>query len=157
MGEDHYDGHTLGAVIEETPALTGVEVERAYVDKGYRGHNASKPLRIYRSGQKRGVHGQIKRELRRLATIEPVIGYMKSEGHLGRNYLKGLRSNRAKASAIESAQSSPPQGTTSASSSGGSGHFCAQSSPPSSEPSCPNQCSKQLDNGRRRIVRTPTL
>jgi len=32
-----YDGHTLKDVIEETEALTGREIERAYVDKGYRG------------------------------------------------------------------------------------------------------------------------
>src|SRR5499433_539505 len=31
-----YDGHTLGAVIEATERLTGREIERAYVDKGYR-------------------------------------------------------------------------------------------------------------------------
>src|SRR5262245_40502558 len=30
-----YDGHTLGAVIEATEWLTGREIERAYVDKGY--------------------------------------------------------------------------------------------------------------------------
>ncbi len=36
-----YDGHTLAEVIKETQALTGREVERAYVDKGYRGHNTS--------------------------------------------------------------------------------------------------------------------
>ena len=33
-----YDGHTLRAVIERTQKLTGCEIERAYVDKGYRGH-----------------------------------------------------------------------------------------------------------------------
>jgi hypothetical protein len=32
-----YTGHTLAAVIEETQALTRREVERVYVDKGYRG------------------------------------------------------------------------------------------------------------------------
>ena len=69
-------------------------VERAYVERGYRGHNSPKPLRVYRSGQKRGVHGQIKRELRRRAAIEPLIGHMKSEGHLGRNYLKGHLGDR---------------------------------------------------------------
>lgn len=84
-----YDGHTLAAVIKETQALTGREVERIYVDKGYRGHDAPKPLRVLRSGQKRGVHGVIKRELRRRSAIEPVIGHMKSDGHLGRNFLKG--------------------------------------------------------------------
>ncbi len=59
------DGHTLKQVIEETEALTGREIERAYVDKGYRGHDAPKPGRVFRSGQKRGVHGQIKKEPRR--------------------------------------------------------------------------------------------
>ena len=38
-----YDGHTLAAVIEDTERLTGCEVERAYVDKGYRGHEHRKP------------------------------------------------------------------------------------------------------------------
>ncbi len=60
-----YDGHTPKDVIEETEVLTGREIERAFVDKGYRGHDAPKPGRVFRSGQKRGVHGQIKKELRR--------------------------------------------------------------------------------------------
>jgi len=84
-----YDGHTLGAVIDATKKLTGCAVERAYVDKGYRGHNAANPRRMFISGQKRGVLGVIKRELRRRSAIEAVIGHMKNEGHLGRCYLKG--------------------------------------------------------------------
>jgi IS5 family transposase len=84
-----YDGHTLRAVIEDTERLTGREIERAYVDKGYRGHDAPNPHRVFISGQKRGVLGAIKRELRRRSAIEPVIGHMKAEGHLGRCYLKG--------------------------------------------------------------------
>jgi len=55
-----YDGHTLGTVLRETEALTGIEIERVYVDKGYRGHDSPKPFRVYRSGQKGGVHGVIK-------------------------------------------------------------------------------------------------
>ncbi len=39
-----YDGHTLKEVIEETEALTGREIERAYVDKGDRGHDTPQPL-----------------------------------------------------------------------------------------------------------------
>ena len=84
-----YDGHTLRAVIEETQKLTGREIERAYVDKGYRGHDAPHPRRVFISGQKRGVFGAIKRELRRRSAIEPVIGHLKTEGHLGRCHLKG--------------------------------------------------------------------
>ena len=84
-----YDGHTLKDVIEETERLTGREIDRAYVDKGYRGHDAPNPWRVFKSGQKRGVHGQIKKELRRRSAIEPVIGHCKTDGHLGRNFFKG--------------------------------------------------------------------
>ncbi len=92
-----YDGHTLKNVLEETEALTGREIERAYVDKGYRGHDAPKPYRVFKSGQKRGVHGQIKKELRRRSAIEPVIGHCKTDGHLGRNFLHGRLGDRINA------------------------------------------------------------
>ncbi len=59
------------------------------------GYDAPGPLRVYRSGQKRGVHGQIKKELRRWVAIEPVIGHLKSDGHIGRNYLKGRHGDHA--------------------------------------------------------------
>ena len=84
-----YDGHTLGSVIDATEKLTGCAIERAYVDKGYRGHDTANPRRVFISGQKRGVFGVIKRELRRRSAIEPVIGHMKIDGHLGRCHLKG--------------------------------------------------------------------
>ncbi len=84
-----YDGHTLRQAIKGTEALTGREIERVYVDKGYQGHDAPRPLRVFKSGQKRGVHGQIKKELRRRSAIEAVIGHCKTDGHLGRNFLKG--------------------------------------------------------------------
>jgi IS5 family transposase len=92
-----YDGHTLRPVIEGTQRLTGREIERAYADKGYRGHDAPNPRRVFLSGQKRGVFGTIKRELRRRSAIEAVIGHMKAEGHLGRCYLKGRLGDAANA------------------------------------------------------------
>ncbi len=92
-----YDGHTLRAALEDTQRLTGREIERAYVDKGYRGHDAPNPRRVFISGQKRGVFGIIKRELRRRSAIEPLIGHMKEEGHLGRCYLKGHAGDAANA------------------------------------------------------------
>ena len=92
-----YDGHTLGAVIDATERLTGRDIERAYVDKGYRGHDTANPHRVFISGQKRGVFGVIKRELRRRSAIEAVIGHMKTDGHLGRCYLKGRAGDAANA------------------------------------------------------------
>jgi IS5 family transposase len=92
-----YDGHTLRDVIDDTQKLTGCEIERSYVDKGYRGHDAQNPRRVFISGQKRGVFGAIKCELRRRSAIEPVIGHLKAEGHLGRCYLKGRAGDAANA------------------------------------------------------------
>ena len=95
LPENPYDGHTLRNVIDRTETLTGCPIERAYVDKGYRGHDAQNPRRVFISGQKRGVFGVIKRELRRRSAIEPIIGHMKTEGHLGRCYLKGRAGDAA--------------------------------------------------------------
>jgi IS5 family transposase len=92
-----YDGHTLASVLSDTQALTGREIERVFVDKGYRGHHAPNPRRIFISGQKRGVFGIIKRQLKRRSAIEPAIGHMKSEGHLGRCFLKGRDGDAANA------------------------------------------------------------
>lgn len=92
-----YDGHTLKQIIEETTEWIGREPERIYVDNGYIGHDVPKPLRVFRSGQKRGVHGQIKRELKRCSAIEPIIGPVKAEHRMDRNYLKGPEGDRINA------------------------------------------------------------
>jgi len=67
------------------------------IDKGYRGHDTENPRRVFISGQKRGVFGAIKRELRRRSAIEAVIGHLKTDGHLGRCYLKGPEGDAANA------------------------------------------------------------
>jgi len=46
-------------------------------------------LRVYTSGQKRGVTAQIKRELRRRSAVEPAIGHLKEDHRMGRNHLAG--------------------------------------------------------------------
>jgi IS5 family transposase len=57
--------------------------------------DAQIPRRVFISGQKRGVFGVIKRGLRHRSAIEPVIGHLKAEGHLGRCYLKGRAGDAA--------------------------------------------------------------
>ena len=81
-----YDGHTLGRSIEQVERITGCTVQRGYVDLGYRGHGLQKP-QVLMSGRKRGLTPQMKKELRRRSAVEPVIGHMKNDGKLGRNYL----------------------------------------------------------------------
>ncbi len=92
-----YDGHTLAPVIAEMQELTGVEVRRIHVDKGYRGHTYPNKFRVWISGQVRRVTATIRREMRRRAAVEPVIGHLKAEHRMERNHLKGRGGDRANA------------------------------------------------------------
>ena len=93
-----YDGHTLGPVVDELSDWIGARPERIYVDKGYAGHRLEAPLSVFRSGQKRGVAtARIKRELKRRAAIEPIIGHIKAEHRMDRNFLHGRDGDRANA------------------------------------------------------------
>jgi IS5 family transposase len=84
-----YDGHTLATIIPDMERMLGMGIERILADAGYRGHNAPKGyrFRVFTSGQKRRVTPAIKREMRRRAAAEPVIGHIKNEHRMNRNYL----------------------------------------------------------------------
>jgi IS5 family transposase len=84
-----YDGHTLARIIPAMEQLIGNTIERLHADAGYRGHNAPPEykFKIYTSKQKRRVTPQIKREMRRRSAVEPVIGHLKAEHRMDRNYL----------------------------------------------------------------------
>jgi integrase len=105
---DRHDFHalrtTFDTALERLPTTNttlvrmamGHSLERAHVDRGDRGHDAegrrsgeAHQSRVFVSGQKRGVTPTIRREIRRRAGIEPVIGQMKANGHLGRKVLAG--------------------------------------------------------------------
>ena len=89
-----YDGQTLTLALEQVRRMTGSVIEEAFVDRGYRGHG-EKQTTVYVSGQKRGIKTQrMKRSLKRREAIEPVIGHLKSDGLLGRNYLKGSQGDQ---------------------------------------------------------------
>jgi transposase, IS5 family len=92
-----YDGHSLGPVVAELEQLTGVETRRIHVDRGYRGHNHRHKFRVWITGQVRRVTRPIRREMKRRAAVEPVIGHLKAEHRMGRNYLKGRNGDRANA------------------------------------------------------------
>lgn len=86
-----YDGHTLATVIPDMESTIGNEIGRILADAGYRGHNApqSHKFRVFTAGQKRRITPAIKRQMRRRSAIEPVIGHIKAEHRMGRNYLAG--------------------------------------------------------------------
>lgn len=78
-------------------AQIGVEPRRIHVDKGYRGHNHPNRFRVWISGQVRRVTRTIRREMKRRAVVEPVIGHVKAEHRMDRNYLKGRDGDRINA------------------------------------------------------------
>ncbi len=90
MPGNPYDGHTLAETLEQVGILAGTDrpPATAIVDKGYRGVQIE-GVRILRSGQRRGLIRTLKAMISRRSAIEPVIGYMKMDGRLGRTPLKG--------------------------------------------------------------------
>jgi len=92
-----FDGHTLNISIEHIIQLTGKTPKRIFVDKGYTGHNYPEKQRVYKSGQKRGVTMHLKREIRRRSVVEPIIGHVKNDCRMNRNWLKGQEGDRANA------------------------------------------------------------
>ena len=73
----------------QTRRLTGSEIDEAFVDKGYRGHG-EETTTVYLPGQKRGVKTRsLRARQKRRQVIEPIIGHLKSDGRMGRNYLQG--------------------------------------------------------------------
>src|SRR3546814_1996665 len=60
-----YDGHTLSGQITQIERLTGIAVERAYVDRGYSGHKHAGPAKVYIAHSRGIASPTIRRELRR--------------------------------------------------------------------------------------------
>ena len=91
-----YDGHTLSTQLDQVERITGTKPKEVFVDRGYRGHGVT-DLQVFISGQKRGVNSRLKRLLKRRQAVEPIIGHMKNDGLLGRNYLKGTKGDQMNA------------------------------------------------------------
>ncbi|MET4038171.1 IS5 family transposase [Bradyrhizobium sp. RT4a] len=84
-----YDGHTLAATVDQAVEIGGVDPDRIYVDKGYRGHDYAGSGSVMIAGSKRGLTATMKREMKRRSAIEATIGHMKTDGRLDRNFLLG--------------------------------------------------------------------
>lgn len=91
-----YDGHTLEGSLQQVLNLTGIKVDQAFVDQGYKGHSVQ-DTEVFFSRQKRGVTKTLKKHIKRRQAIEPIIGHLKQDGKLGRNYLKGIKGNEINA------------------------------------------------------------
>ena len=95
-----YDGHTLGGSLEQASRLCGDrKIKRAFVDRGYKGHGYAGPVEIHICGPGlgRNLPRSLRRWRRRRSAIEQMIGHMKNDGRLGRNWLLGESGDRMNA------------------------------------------------------------
>lgn len=95
-----YDGHTLKPALAKAEEITGIKIKEAAVDKGYRGHKIDEEqdnIKIFISGQRKGLTKTIKKKIKRRQAIEPIIGQMKQDGKLDVCRLKGIQGNEINA------------------------------------------------------------
>ncbi len=88
MPGNPYDGHTVDSQIEQIEILSGVTPKIALVDRGYRGVEPTAQTRLLVSHTRR-LPKTLKKLLKRRQVVEPMIGHMKADGLLDRNWLKG--------------------------------------------------------------------
>jgi transposase, IS5 family len=88
MPVNPYDGHAVDSQIEQIGILTSTTPKKALVDPGYRGVQASAGTRLLVSHTRR-LPKHLKKLLKRRQVVEPMIGHMKTDGLLDRNWLKG--------------------------------------------------------------------
>jgi IS5 family transposase len=86
-----YDGHTLEDALLQAEQLTGWRPEHAYCDKGYRGEPAIiEKTRVHLANKrKKSMKPREWSWFKRRSAIEPIIGHVKSDHRMDRNYLKG--------------------------------------------------------------------
>lgn len=84
-----YDGHTLQQSLNQTEQLTGIKVQRAVCDQGYRGHGVTTADVSIVPRRKNHASRTIRQWWRRRNAIEPIIGHQKSDHRLNRNQLAG--------------------------------------------------------------------
>ena len=91
---NEYDGHTLQGLLAQVEAMRGNEPEAAFCDRGFRGRKRVGKTTIQLPEVPSGKATDYeKRKARhnfgRRSAIEPVIGHLKNDFRLARNYLKG--------------------------------------------------------------------
>ncbi len=90
-----FDGHTVPAVLAQVKRLTGHVPSIGIGDRGYRGKSKVNDTQIVtpkpaRKNASIEMMALARKRFRRRAGIEPVIGHLKSDHRLKRNFLKGF-------------------------------------------------------------------
>ena len=91
-----YDGHTLNAAVHHAETMMDAVIEAVFVDRGYRGHDYEGKAEVHIAGKK-NISRSLKRWLKRRNAVEPIIGHLKTDNGMARNYLMGEGGDRINA------------------------------------------------------------
>jgi transposase, IS5 family len=89
------DVHTLEQTLTQVKYITGKMPKEAICDRGYRGRKKVENTKIVipnplPADSSRYQKEKIRKKFRRRAAIEPIIGHLKQDHRMERNFLKGL-------------------------------------------------------------------
>ena len=95
LEKNEYDGHTLSKALEQCEQLRGLRPTAAIADRGYKGSTRIGETEIHipkppKKGTSEYEKKKARARFRRRAEIEPIIGHLKTDNRLSRNFLKGV-------------------------------------------------------------------
>lgn len=85
-----HDSKTVPDALEQYERLTGKEASEVFVDRGYRGITNYKQTKIHVPKPQKNITKSKRKKHSIRAAIEPIIGHLKTDYRLGRNFLKGI-------------------------------------------------------------------
>ena len=87
--ENIHDSKTLPTVLKQHERLTGITAKEVFVDRGYAGPRQINDTQIHMPRPNKNITKSKINKHRRRAAIEPVIGHLKYNYRMNRNFLKG--------------------------------------------------------------------
>lgn len=90
FNSNEHDSKTLPQTINQYKRLTGKNAKNIYVDRGYRGVKVIGQTNVHVPKPDKLITKAKRKRHSRRAAIEPVIGHLKHDYRMARNYLKGV-------------------------------------------------------------------
>ena len=85
-----HDSKTLQLALQQYERLTNNKAKDIFLDRGYRGPKAINETTVCTPKPDKNISKTKRKRHSRRAAIEPVIGHLKSDYRMGRNFLKGV-------------------------------------------------------------------
>ncbi len=85
-----HDSKTLPSALDQYYRLTGNQATNIYLDRGYRGPKLVNGVNIHTPKPDKNITKTKRNRHKRRAAIEPIIGHLKSDYRMNRNFLKGV-------------------------------------------------------------------